>query len=123
MERDLSFLTGGPLWERLQEWLCEVQNLVARASFVSGRLMLRQQDARERPILCVHADRGGDSSGSLGNLAGPFDFAGEHHSQICVQRNVQFLLGGEAGVVSIPFPGVQCEPGLNLGLPKASVTG
>src|SRR5471032_1076860 len=114
-----SFLCGASTWQCFQKRPGEMQDLIACASFVSGRFMLSQHDACEFPVLSVHTHCGRHRCGSLGDLPVPLDLAGERSRQIGIKRNVQVLLDRKSSVVRLPLARVERKTRLNLGSPES----
>lgn len=95
-----------------------MQHLVGDRIALSGRLAIGQQDARDRPILRIHADNRSYSSRPFRRFAIARDLGGEGCGQIGIDWDTQLVLVDEAGLFGPATPRVEREANLNIRPPK-----
>ena len=91
-----------------------MEHLVRGALLTSGGLVLRDQDARELPVLCIDADGGREHAGLLRGLAVARDLFGKGGCQVGIEGNVLLLLIEKARFPTLALQRVQHEPRLDL---------
>ena len=96
-----------------------MEYLVGYPTVTHCRLVRREQDAGELPVLRVHTNGSRNRAGLLGNLAIPLDLVGKIGRQIGVAMNFQLLRVGEVSLACVALAGIEFWISAR---PKLSVT-